>query len=280
MNQISKLCTFTKTLLYDTSPKTQYKQSLIQQVALKSLCELAALFAISCPSCCFLPSYTAVVIHCGIGFGIWAFNTTVRVIQAYCYCILQTQKSACRQPLEKLYAVTKWICPMQCSVFYTHSTGTVVHELGHALTAHALLNNAKPRIKISADGLGMTMYKIRQYSYLGTLLGPSRVDLLITAGGMLATACVSSSLILGAHIIKKRHPQLYRYVIASSVASVAREVLYACSALGKAIKPSSHDFVHLRFLGIHPLVSAAIVAAPTVIALHLDSIIGFDRCGS
>jgi len=142
---------------------------------------------------------------------------------------------------------------------------TLLHEMGHALTAYGMYVDPAPYITIFPFSGGETSYVTDKLSVLGAFFGERTANAIIAGAGCFITMIFSFLLLFFARK-KDQSSQLYAYLTTTAIYGLAADALYA----GSAMKSTSagHDFLGLWEVGIHPLFSAFfLLLAPILFSL-------------
>lgn len=252
-------------------PLVRYERDrIIQNIAFRSLAELAISLTIGVAVCAFITS------GAGISFVICTMLLQ-NIINFFARLIgtLALQKALVGGPHAKQYLTIARSASMFASGSFAFGTGlntqTLIHETGHALAAKALYQNANPRIEILPFVGGFTRFSTEKLSFLGRKLGEGKSIALTAAAGPFLSLSVSSGLLASSFCIEKKYPEISLYLRMTSIADFINHTIYALSALKASSTALSHDFVRLRLCGIHPLAAAtAIVATPILIACGMQ----------
>lgn len=240
------------------------RNKLISDLAKSCLAEFAMSVAITGVTSLFVVTSTGMSTLLVTALAVGAINTVIKTIIAYLqYRIFQLQDGHRRENLRAIVEGHNWTTAAVFTYLDRTTRSVLTHEVGHAAAASLLYHNANPTIEIFPMEGGVTRYYPSVLSKIGKYLGKKNADLFVTAAGSGASILFATgSLILASHI-KKSHPQLHRYLVATAVMSIVQETFYAITALWTPKKHLSHDFVALWRHGIHPVVSAiAMVAVP------------------
>ncbi len=106
-------------------------------------------------------------------------------------------------------------------------------------------------------------------SKLGNYLGVHHANMVISAGGALATVVTNQITLISALILKDSYPELSKYLFFPTLSSLYKEIDYAWSAFDTAKAIPGHDFVVLwKEGGIHPyLAIIGMIALPAISTL-------------
>jgi hypothetical protein len=150
----------------------------------------------------------------------------------------------------------------------------LIHEYGHKISAGALFINSKAKIFLDPLKGGYTSYSTRYLSQMGKCFGKLYACILISAAGTTLSILASLVDLTAAHMLKKSHRKIARYLNISAIGNIAISALYAMSALCNR-SSHGHDFVYLwKAGGIHPLTAAAtIIAIPIALKLLLQHVL-------
>ncbi|MEI7488668.1 MAG: hypothetical protein WCJ72_14915 [Chryseobacterium sp.] len=246
----------------DFNPTTK---SLIRDVALASLKEFALSLCMVGVAAFFVAS-TSLTLFAVSAIGLIAINTLIRSGAAYYTADYLKTKD---QTSLEIGNILQFLCPIMFSVLDSTTRQVLVHEMGHALATHLVYQIPKTTIKIFPFSGGEARYFSSKLTKIGDWLGKKTSQLVVSGAGPAFGILLASSDIFIAHKIKKEHPLLSRYLIASAIDNISEHVLYALSAFWTVSKPG-HDFLALAAGGIHPAVAiCTMVALPLIIKLSL-----------
>jgi len=159
------------------------------------------------------------------------------------------------------------IAPLNFAQLNLTTRDVLVHESGHALAAHVLYKNARPKIEVFPFQGGVTKYFVTPLSKVGRFFGEKKVHLIVAGAGP-AAAVIASSIDIGiAQGCRQSNPRLSRYLNVMAGMNLLNHLAYAYSAFAEASKKMpGHDFVALWAGGIHPYVSmTATIALPLIV---------------
>lgn len=143
--------------------------------------------------------------------------------------------------------------------------GIYAHELGHAVAASLVHQNANPRITVNPFQGGVTRYSAGPLTELGQKLGPVHARALVAGAGTLVDATSAAISFAAGYRMRKEHPILGPALMGYGALTMANSVLYAGSALFgnlPALAKQGHDFAALAVtIGLPPLASVAILGA-------------------
>ncbi len=174
---------------------------------------------------------------------------------------------------KKIYKKTAEILNFFSSIafgyFHVHTTGSLIHEAGHALTGMILFQNANPRIMINPlEKIGLSKISAKNLSFLGNCLGKNKARLLVTVAGPLTAFLFSLGSIIAASYLPDSYQQTKLFLLTSAIASITIHIFDAFSAL--SIPPSAfsaNDFAVLSFYGLNPAIAAISMLAISVFTL-------------
>lgn len=243
--------------------------SIIRDIALHSINELAVSLAFAGVTCLFVAS-PAIPTLLIATIGIVALNILFRCLAGYTALEIEQakEKNVDDEYLEDLqfsHQLLQFLCPINFSILDMSTRNILVHEAGHAIAAVALYQNARPTIEVFPLTGGVTRFSVGSLTKIGEFFGRKWTSVIVSAAGP-AIAIIAASLNLGlSHYYAKENPELHRYFLCMSIASIAQHVLYALSALWEK-NPSGHDFIKLwKVGGIHPLFSVVgLIALPLI----------------
>ncbi|MBF8263410.1 MAG: hypothetical protein HW387_1075 [Parachlamydiales bacterium] len=232
--------------------ETLERSSVIRQVALRALKELALALAITLICLPFTASGAWVVMGSIAMAGI-AVNAIIHWATIYIF----------RSKIDRMLGLAT-----RSGIFFfsagTHGS-TLIHESGHCLMANRLFQS-RAKIQLFPFEGGCTSYSARTMTSIGQKLGYRRSTFLITlAGPALAILAATISLIAGL-ALRTSHPEAASLCIGFALFVFFGHAKYAYSGLSAPLSELGHDFVRLKAFGIHPLAAcAAIVAIPIII---------------
>lgn len=155
----------------------------------------------------------------------------------------------------KMASVCEWWRGETFALFTGTNVQTLIHETGHALAAHVVYPNARPRIEIVPFGGGITRFN--------TEPGGIKRLFVVASGPGLALLVSSVALAIGI-AIRKKYPQVGKILICYGVFDFLHHAQYAYSALLPSLP--HHDFALLAAAGLNPVVATiAILAIPLLI---------------
>jgi len=252
-----------------TSPSSSSKKptnnSIINEIALDSLKELAVSLTMTGVTCFFVatPAIPSLVLF---AIGTAALNTLVRASiiwfkQGEIFSKLTPESQ--KQELVLLGCIAPYIY----TVLDVMTRQVLVHEAGHALAANAVYKYANPSIEIFpfSNNAGVTRFSPGALTKIGSYLGQKNSRLFVTMAGPMAGIFLALVDLGIAHKVRDSHPQLHRYLVCTAICNVANHALYAISALFSP-NEQGHDFAMLWKVGnIHPIVSViCIIAVPVI----------------
>lgn len=257
---------------------SKIKISIIKDVALSSFKELNVTFVLTGVTCLFVAS-PAIPTLLITTIGILALNLLIRSVTGYLTYALERTKRvpSSKEDVETMqitHSFLQYLCPMTFTILDTTTRDVLVHESGHALTAMALYQNAKPRIEVFPLEGGVTRYSTGPMTKLGEFFG-RKVSGVIVSGAGTAFSIIFATINIGlAHHFKQDHPELHRYFLCMAICTIAQHAIYALSALWEKRPSSGHDFVKLwRVGGIHPVISViCMIALPLIVKTALFTI--------
>jgi hypothetical protein len=261
----------------------EIKTSMIKKIAASSFKELSVSFILTGLTCFFVAS-PAIPTLLITTIGILALNLFMRSMTGYLTYKLERAK---REPSDKedveslqfAHSFLQYLCPISFTILDITTRDVLVHESGHALTAMALYQNARPTIEVFPLEGGVTRYSAGPLTKLGEFFG-RKISGVIVSGAGAAFSILFATVNIGlAHHFKQDHPELHRYLLCAAISSIAQHVFYALSALWEKRPSSGHDFVKLwRVGGIHPVISViCMVALPLIVKTTLFTI---EHCRS
>lgn len=251
-------------------PKRGWK--IVQNVAMSSLKEFAIAMAFAAITCTFVATPAGASVLVITALAVVAFNTLARTLGGGCTYALHhiDNKNSFRYRFCKsTETVCNYLAPISFSILDSTTRDVVIHEAGHAAAASLLYKGAKPQITVMPLQGGMTSYWVNGLTKIGRFFG-EKGSRLIVAGAGPAAAVLADTIQIGvAHVVKKSHPTLSRYLKITAIFSLIGHTLYAFSAF-TATKIVGHDFAVLWAGGIHPMVSiVTMVGLPIIVKLGL-----------
>lgn len=262
-----------KIFVSSEAERIEKRNQLIKEVAFASLKELAVSLAFAGVACCFVPTPLSVAMLLTSSIAIVLFNTCIRAASAglaYRLFLLNDNHSVEamneKHTLSTIIKFTNFLCPMSFSILDLATRDTLTHEAGHALAALALYKNPRPSITIEPFVGGVTKFFPSQLNELGAKLGSKASEVIVAgAGPGLSLIFSIAGLVLG-HSLRKKHPEINRYLVAMAITSIANHVIYALSAFWVSAANGGHDFLRLWANGIHPAVGiVCMVALPILV---------------
>lgn len=246
---------------------------IVQDVAMASLKEFAIALTFAAITCTFVATPAGASLLIITALAVVALNTIIRAqggVFTYLVHRIQDKKSLGYKFCSASLTVCNYLAPISFSVLDSTTRDVVIHEGGHALAASALYKNANPQITVMPLQGGVTSFWINGLTKVGKFFG-EKGSRLIVAGAGPAAAVLADSIQIGvAHVIKKTHPTMSRYLKVTAIFSLFGHVMYALSALSTKQQMPGHDFVALWMGGIHPVASiVAMVALPLIVKLGL-----------
>lgn len=256
------------------------RNKLIWKVASTCFAELIVGSLVTGTACCFMAT-TAIPTAVTLLITIVAITTLFHSVEALidyhlsCHILregdLKNTNFLTTLQLECLL-ILRHLRPYLFAVVDEATHGTLIHEVGHALTSWLLYENANPQITLLGDGRGFTSFNEQVLSKWGQQLGTKRALLVTVAAGAAFAIFEASLLLTVAHVIKDKHPELHRHLVYIAIRRVVTHVFYALSALPLALSEAEgHDFHILWKIGkIHPVAAAAtIIAIPIFVQYAL-----------
>lgn len=255
-----------------TAPKPKIGWKIVQNVAMSSLKEFAIAMAFAAITCTFVATPAGASVLVITALAVVAFNTLVRTVGGGCTYALHRMdnKNAFKHKFCKgTQTVCNYLAPISFTVLDSTTRDVVIHEAGHAAAAALLYKGAKPQITIMPHQGGMTSFWVNGLTKIGRIFGEKGSRLLIAGAGPAAALLADSIQIGVAHVVRKSHPTLSRYLKITAIFSLIAHTMYAFSAF-TATKIVGHDFAVLWAGGIHPMVSiVSIVGLPIIVKLGL-----------
>ncbi len=265
-----------------------FKKELIKKVASVCLAELSVGFTVAKIACCFVaassvPSVFIVLVS------VVAFSTLFHCLEAKFiheeYVYKRERTSITINPVyikatRQLLALFRVKRLLVYSTFNNFLQGTLIHEMGHALMAKLFFKNACPKITIHWTG-GVTHYYTSptMLTNWGKFLGYERACFMIRAAGPVFSMIEATILLMIAHQVKDKSPELRWHLIAMAIQRVVTHVFYALSALTLTSADWGHDFYFLWHMGsIHPLLAAiTMIAIPLLVQQVLWKIEAYQQ---
>ncbi len=256
-------------------PLKELRIRFIKEIAKRSLIELAVSLAFAGITCAFIatPVGMATVLICAVAAV--AINILLRSAASYCkYRIHQLEFKNTPQALDKkmlfqaALGFLNYLVPAAFdSLVYTNAA-VVVHEGGHALAAQALIKNPRVNVKVNPFEGGLTSYRFGALTKAGEFLGRSNSKLIIAAAGPVLAIATATVTFGTAIALRKKHPELSRYLKTTAIGDFIQHIFYAISALWTSSAQKSHDFVQLMAGGIHPVAAAvSMLAIPIIVRI-------------
>jgi hypothetical protein len=240
---------------------------VIQKVALHTIKELALSLSLAIVVLYFVPTTLgvgAVITAFCIQTIVNLFFNTVGAILAY----KASGKDAQQDLYEKVISFCEWVTGFSFGYFTGRNTQNLIHETGHALAAFVGYRNPRPQIEINPFIGGSTQFYKTSLTPFGKKIGPVATTCLMIASGPALALFVSTALLIIGLSLREKYPHLAKYLIGWSLLDFFNNACYAYSALHTVSSDLGHDFVHLKILGLHPLIATiGIVALPTLILL-------------
>ena len=237
-------------------------QNTITILAKRCLSEFAVSLALAAICCCFIATPAAAM---SIATGLVVQLVISLILKITLHIINANPQNF---PEQSIASAVKWAdayCFVSGSV---RNAQVVVHEIGHATAAYALLRNPKATITLFPFVGGVTSYWVKQITWLGKKIGSRNIHPIIAGAGP-ACSLAFSTVFLGLGLMKQRtSPQKSRILIVSGLLDYLGHIRYALSALNTPLNRLSHDFVALWQLGgIHPTVAAITMATIPILIL-------------
>lgn len=243
------------------------KQSIVHNIAVATLKEMAISVGMTAITCCFVASPAIPSLLIGT-ITILFINLFFRVAIAYLKN-KTSQMPDCnrKQNLEKLLKYSEWMCPTTFSLLDQTTTSVLVHEGGHTLASLLVYQKNHPSIEIFPWEGGVTKFNAGILTEFGRFLGEKNARLLTIAAGPASQIILATLQIAFAHKLKEKYPTISKTLLVAGIHNIAQEVLYALSALLSSQKSLGHDFNNLWTLGgIHPVAAViAMVALPILV---------------
>lgn len=253
--------------------KSAILREIIRKIAIASLKELALALAFAALTCLFVATLAEVSVLISAAITLVAINTLIRAYGAFCSYRISVSRNKETFAYKFFYTSTR-ICqyatPYTFSILDQTTRDVMVHEMGHAVAATTLFQNANPRIQITPFSGGVTHYFGNRLTKIGAFFGHRDSGLIVAAAGPAFAVATSTVHLVVAHRIRNSRPTVSRYLQATAIRSVYSHVRYALSALSIKSYMPGHDFVVLRAGGIHPLAAVvAMIGLPLIVQLGL-----------
>ncbi len=238
---------------------------LVQKVALHCLTELTISLTLGTIVACF------VITPVGLGFLATAIFVQSAVSIIFCsigaFCSYKAAQGGSSQDFYQwALSSCEWITGANFAYCTGYNTQFLIHETGHTMAAFAVYKNPRPLIEIKPFCGGMTEFYKTSLSPFGKKIGPVAATCLVIASGPGFTLLVSAAILIIGFAIKEKYPHFAKYLIAWSLLDFGNHAHYAYTALYTAPSNLSHDFVHLKIFGLHPVVAMiGIIAIPVII---------------
>jgi hypothetical protein len=147
----------------------------------------------------------------------------------------------------------------------TAGPSIAAHELGHAVAANAVYQNANPSISVQPFKGGVCRYTAGPLTDLGQKLGPNGARALVAGAGTLVDATSAAVAFAVGYKIRKEHPVLGPALMGYGGFTVLNSMLYAGTALKGSLPllaKQGNDFAALATsIGLPPLASIALLGA-------------------
>lgn len=148
----------------------------------------------------------------------------------------------------------------------------LIHEMGHALAALATLKDVKLELAYFSPFHGgmLLTHSQKGLTEFGKLLGTRGSQMLVVAGGVMASTMTAMGMIGFSSMIQENHPQLSEYLNMYAASTVLTELCYGFISLCDPLILS--DFSLLQELGgVHPLFAMMLIAgAPWILYRSLS----------
>jgi hypothetical protein len=165
---------------------------------------------------------------------------------------------------ESRYATLATTCEYMTGTNFALLTGLntqfLVHETGHALAALSVYKNPKIRVEVYPFSGGLTTY-FKRLNDFGKKLGAPTALALVIASGPGFTLLISSVILAVGLMVKGKNPLLGKYMICYSAVDFLNTASYALSTLKTDPFNWAHDFAHLSFFGLDPVVATIVILA-------------------
>jgi hypothetical protein len=241
-------------------PDFKKQSSIIEEIAPDTFRELVATCFMTAVTCVFvaevaIPTLIITAVSSVAG-GI--------LVRAFVAVIMRSpQFLNLPKPIQDRYSeALPYINPYFFCLFDLMTRSTLVHEAGHFLAGHILVQNPNSSIEIFPLKGGVTWITKGRATNCGAFLGKTNSDLLLSAAGPFAGTLLALLDLGIAHKIKDTNQDLRKTLIMSAIFNVTNHALYAISALWE--NTPGHDFKKLWKVGnIHPITSViCIIALP------------------
>lgn len=262
--------------------KNAFRNSVIKDVAFKSLFELAAGFTMIGVTAMFVAT-TALPTLFALNGSILAFSVLTRCISGF--ITYKTQINLSEGKIDEEDAknnnmfvkTTKYFCSALFASVSSMTGHVTVHESGHALAVKALFANTTPKISINPLDGSTTTFIADSLTNLGSKLGMKWSLVTVAAAGSALGVFTSTVSYAIGRAISKQAPELGRYMEAYGISGIALHAIYAISALFSA--QMGGDFTMIaRLSGINPLVSlVGLIALPAIVISGMELYYHFSR---
>jgi len=257
------------------------KRQLIKQVALRSLAELAVSCVLFGVTAAFVATPVGILTLAAGAATIFVINTVVRsALAKLTYDVYKLEQDQTKDTQDKAKDIKKvmkylnYITPTNFALLSVGTSDTLIHEGGHALASKLLFRDSHPRVEINPFKGGVTYHSTAQLSKLGEFFGYSNSRLIVSGAGSALSVFGSCLNLIAAHKLRKKNPEISRYLTAMAVMNITQNCFYALSALWEANPSGGHDFVRLALGGVHPV--AAVVSMVALPLLFKGSLIAYD----
>ncbi|PIS02690.1 MAG: hypothetical protein COT85_01275 [Chlamydiae bacterium CG10_big_fil_rev_8_21_14_0_10_42_34] len=245
-------------------------QSSLEKIALATLKELSATFAMGLTVACFIPLPSGVAMIASAAAIQIALNTLFHSLGTYA-AQKATQEGVNKHFYENTVSFCEWTTGSSFALFTGFNVQTLIHETGHSLAALALYKNSVPQIEIYPFAGGTTQFYKSSLSALGKKIGPAATTCAVIASGPAFTLMISAVILSVGLLIRETHTHLSKYLISWGALDFLYHAKYAYSAIHTDAWNLTHDFVHLSIFGLHPIVAATtILAIPILITLGMN----------
>ena len=161
----------------------------------------------------------------------------------------------------------EWLISLNFAFFFGTTGNLLIHEFGHVLAASMVYSNLSSQIELTGLFKAVISWYKSDNTMFGNIIGDLNSRLLICIAGPLSATFAGSLGLIAGFYLKELFSEFSRYLILSSIITIAYQVLYALTAMLTSKNDLGHDFVMLWQIGIHPLISSLILTCIPLIVL-------------
>jgi hypothetical protein len=247
------------------------KSSIIKSIALGALRELAISLALVGITCFFVATSEGVALLLTLALITTIVHTVLRSAASYFHYQEHVSKVEGSPESGRVYkalsSFLRTLFPAPLALLDCTTRDVVVHELGHAVAASALFQNASPSITVYPLMGGATSYHDNELTSFGKFIGAKNAERIVSGAGAGAAVLFSTASLLYAKNHCEDNSELQMYLTATATHSIVQHVIYALSAFWAPFN-MGHDFISLWVYGIDPITAATAIVAAPVIALY------------